>query len=92
MMRGGESRILRQRPVSLRGSANESYRRMEQGMKKSEKKASQRVMGSTEKPGDRDDEAMSPQMRTLLLSFVDADSNRTRDAGADTRRSSLTAA
>ena len=61
-------------------------------MKKGDKKASHRVMQSAEKSGVQGDDAMSPPMRELILSFVDTDSKRTWDADAYTRRSSLTAA
>ena len=61
-------------------------------MKKGEKKASQRVMQPAKKSGVHGDGAMSPPMRELILRFVDTDSNRTWDADAYTRRSSLTAA
>ena len=61
-------------------------------MKKGDTKASQRVMQSAKKSGVHGDGAMSPPMRELILSFVETDSNRTWDADAYTRRSSLTAA
>lgn len=61
-------------------------------MKQGEKEASQRVMQSAEKSEVHGDGAMSPPMRELILSFVEADSNRTWDADAYTRRSSLAAA
>jgi len=43
-------------------------------------------MGSQDRD-QRDGGAMSPKMRKLILSFVTADSERTWDAGAYTRRS-----
>ena len=61
-------------------------------MKQRERETSQRVMHSTEKPGDHGDGALSAPMRQLILSFVRTDSNRTWDAAAYTRRPSLTAA
>ncbi len=61
-------------------------------MKKGEKKAGERAVQSAPKSGVHGDGAMSPPMRELILSFVETDSNRTWDADAYTRRSSLAAA
>ena len=61
-------------------------------MKKGKKKANERVMQHAQKSETHGDEAMSPPMRELILSFVETDSIRIWDADAYTRRSSLAAA